>query len=756
MAALQRSGLIDSPTKSISMSNLTQSGINGDFPSASNLSTVSAGSVLSLNSTTSGRTKRRAPAPPKKLSPVPPVVPIPEETPSLIYKEEAVVEPKTKVQSPTPAPEPAPRTLGIVKQETVEETVEDVVPPPPAPQSPEADEYRTKALEAQESVEEIIEEASVEDPKTAVPQLQRQDRFEQSLESPMDGPSAEDIEKELAKREKEQRRKERRERREKRAKENEQALATTPQPQLDVIPSPASEEMKEVPVDSPVTSTPKPEKISTFSEAKVHESRVEADPSPKHVPIVEDAKVSEPEPKQPEPETTSSVEPVVVADTKPIVDEEPIEPTLRASTSTVDLASGMKNFKISAYSEFKPIARKSPNILSKIKMFDNYECPERSSTSLPTHFPKSIQTFRQKQASSHLVKHQSNLKDQSTISDVTSIKTHKHSPNLLPKPFISRAQTSSNKCSQRVPSPSPVSEVTIPTISISPPPEVIEKPACHPQTRKMSTSTEEAEALRELDSIVKHFEQMEQESRATVSPKNMGTRKEPKFDKEHKQKVPMREERPCKIQGQDMDIIDTNPDPIIQQSELSIRELRMKMEKEVEKAKNESYMDVSSFSLIRGQVQKTKQIEAFACQVHERNVSFLEQLEMEEHGFNKKGKGKKTLRTMAMGESSYNWEGILGEPESNENIDLSRLSKTPTTLIDLAVHSDEILGSVHKPLVEEGILKTNYNSSGSLKHKRSPKSAKSVSFEEHQKWNKFLKDIGDFSIEIDDENEIIL
>ncbi|TRY79090.1 hypothetical protein TCAL_12620 [Tigriopus californicus] len=779
LAALHRSGLIDSPTKSISMSNLTQSGINGDYPSASNLSTVSAGSVLSLNSTTSGRMKRRAPAPPKKLSPVPPVVPIPEETPSLIYKEEAVVEPKTvvepkimveskpKVQSSVP--EPAPRTLGIVKQETVEERVEDVVPPPPASPSPDAPEYQAKDIGPQESVEEFLEETAPEDPKPNGPQLQRQDRFEQSIESPMEGLSREDIEKAMARREKEQRRKERRERRERRAKDSEQVADTPPLTPLEVAPSSVSAEMKEIPMESPLTSTPKIEKVSTFTEAGVHESRVQAEPSPKSTSTMDEnaTKMSEPASKQPEPETKSSLDPVVT-DTPPIVDEEPIEPTLRASSSTVDLASGMKNFKISAYSEFRPVARKSPNILSKIQMFDNYECPEGSSPSLPTHFPKPIQTFRQKQASSHLATHQSNLKDQSTISNVTSIKKHKHSTNLLPKPFISRAQTPSSSASkymQSVPSPSSVYEVTIPTISISPPPEVIEKPAVQPQSRKSSTSTEEAEALRELDSIVKQFELMEQQNRAPVTPPNHGKWNEPpltsqswnKSERQTNQKIFLEQKQPTLIQGQAMDIMDINPDPMIQQSELSIRELRVKMEKEVEKAKHESHMDMSPFSLIRGQVQKTKQIEAFACQVHERNVSFLEQLELE-HGSHNPGKGKKSLKTMAMGESSYNWEGILGEQESNENIDLSRLSKTPTTLNDLASNSDKILGSSLKPIGEEGILKTNYDSSGSLKGKRSssPKSAKSVSFEEHQKWNKFLKDIGDFSIEIDDENEIIL
>eukprot|EP00095_Tigriopus_kingsejongensis_P002612 maker-scaffold302_size216161-snap-gene-1.12 protein:Tk02612 transcript:maker-scaffold302_size216161-snap-gene-1.12-mRNA-1 annotation:"cordon-bleu 1" len=284
LASLHRSGLNDTPTKSISMSNLAHPVMNGDFLSASNLSTVSAGSVVSLNSTASGRMKRRAPVPPKKLSPSPPVVPIPEETPSLVHREEE--------ELPKAHPAPAPRTIGISVQDTVEEVIE---------------------------IQPEVEDEIVNTPSTSP--LKRQSRFEESLDSISSAASVEnhhmDSNPEVSVNQ----------------SGTESVLLTemvSIAPAQVSPPSTREKEMREIPASvkaTIATDSPKLEKLSNFSEAKVSESHVEvAKPMPVASHEVE---------KRP---TSSTVDTVVESQ----VAEEPIEPQLRAPKSTVDLSSGLE------------------------------------------------------------------------------------------------------------------------------------------------------------------------------------------------------------------------------------------------------------------------------------------------------------------------------------------------------------------------------------------------------------------------------
>lgn len=337
---------------------------------------------------------------------------------------------------------------------------------------------------------------------------------------------------------------------------------------------------------------------------------------------------------------------------------EPVKEVTSPSMSTsVEPVSGMK-FKISSYSEFRPVHRKSPNILNKIKMFDE----------------QGILLKRPELGGSV-----ANLREQFEPKKTTSMSTFK---------FVK-------------PVPSPRTPIT-PDLLLGQKVETFSKlTTAKPFSKSMSNLNDPCKESDSL-SVASDDSTTPLEPFSTAPP----ARSALKLLKDCYESCVEEAKSPDHIGLTIIDTDDPNPE------EIKVQEIRKSLEAEVEKAKLEVDRDITSPRLVSQVCQRTRKIAAFAEMIHAKNEDFIQNMGLIE---------KKKLSKQ---KSLYKFASLnpVDETVSPDDINLERLSKVP-----------------------------NFSDFKSV-----TKVKKTVSFEENENWNRFLRDIGRLSVEIDDESESFL
>ena len=175
---------------------------------------------------------------------------------------------------------------------------------------------------------------------------------------------------------------------------------------------------------------------------------------------------------------------------------------------------------------------------------------------------------------------------------------------------------------------------------------------------------------------------------------------------------------------------DLSPNHFSRPSQERIEQLRRRLELEIEEAKKASTAsDSGPVSLTTPDKVAKNRIAEFASHIHSRNLSFMSHC-----GREHKSKGSWALS--GLGGSSYNVFGVPDTvgPELDE-----------PNLTDLAESAN-----FTRCDMREDVRGTN------PRGKERSLRAKIVSFEEHEQWNRFLRDISDLTIEIDDDKEEFL
>ena len=435
--------------------------------------------------------------------------------------------------------------------------------------------------------------------------------------------------------------------------------------------------------------------------------------------------------------------------------------------------AGMK-FKISPYSEFKPVIRKSASIMKKIEMFSH--CPIQPIDMRKKYCSASVTDIRLNfdypsgPVPQPLVTSTSSFSLGNKMKSDT-IKVKEPVQNIAediikPTSFVDKIKQFEKVC---IDEPSvgqktkncAVKDMPTKPISIVMPQKISvnqEKASLEKTSVAQSVFSPDHEHLPEIileksSSPLKTNNSTHETDSLSVSPPNLLT-------------------VPCGS----ITILDTDPDQELSRSEAELNHLRHKLEAEVEKAIREIDRDITSPHIVPRDQLKGKQIANFAKMVNHHNRRFLEELgtsPLNKFGF------------MDMGKSLYDVEESMLERyanQSRDNIDLKKVASNP----NLAFEEFEGVGKLQNSQSEEKTdiknsasapilsnfsreemktkvsLADNLNLQNSCVDSKHPNSRqiekvpKTVSFEENEKWNTFLKSMGRNSIELDDAGETFL
>ena len=511
-------------------------------------------------------------------------------------------------------------------------------------------------------------------------------------------------------------------------------------------------------------------------------------------------------------------------------------------------SKGMK-FKISSYSEYRPVARKSANILSKIQLFDSdpefskrmfeqrkrmFEGPrpyirpnfekssfensrsvkEKSPVRIGSRYPK-VRELTLDYTNDEITTSPNSPIAISVISDTAADSKKNSTPVMSPKfskkrpdyrgntKFSAQSVASSNaNIVQISPGRNKASNNFHPPKNSSPSPQFSTfKPSPLAKSHASSTARLKESFLKgdrssSFNSKSPTYVKVFPSSKNGVSETDMRKKSSIETDNTFSVskagcksilKQPIDAWQPdhplpvVKSFGENFDIEDSEPDGAIARSELELTKLKQKLQSDVERAKLEQDRDITGSHLVPEAVKIEKQIAGFAQSIHAKNQGFLEQMGVVP---------KKTLVTTPMGKSCYrDFGGDLGQPkvedEDLNNFDLQVLSKSPARSpcigrgqgpprlksakmgtsrykwdgdpgIELAskVPGPELSDKELRALSRPSSIQSHHigvrGTKGGVNQKRT------VSFEEHETWNVFLRDIGKMSISIDEGSESFL